>query len=71
MTTNCASQSAVSQVGVGAAYDRSSEYLRVELVSSVSCRWYCCIRLTKTIFSHSTHDVKKALPIVTSGVVLD
>lgn len=49
MTRNCTSQSCtVSRIWIGSAYDGSSEDLRVELVSQVSCKWFC--------FVHSTHE---------------
>ena len=54
---------------VGTAYDGSAEDLKVDLVSKFSSRCGRVPWLTKTIFSHSTHDVKKAFPIVTSLLI--
>lgn len=70
MTRSCSSQSCdVSRFWIRTAYDGSSEDLSGELISIVSYEWYVSVKLTKTIFSHSTHDVKKAFPIVTSLLI--
>ena len=70
MTRSCSSQfRVVSRVWIRTAYDRSSKDLSVELISIMSFEWYGSTWLTKTIFSHSTHDVKKAFPIVTSLLI--
>lgn len=70
MTRSCSSQSRVVSPGwIRIAYDGSSKDLSVELISIVIYKWHGSIWLTKTIFSHSTHDVKKAFPIVTSLLI--
>ena len=71
MTRSCSSQSlVVLRFWVRTAYDGSSEDLSVKLISIVSYEWCVSVRLTKTIFSHSTHDVKNAFPIVTSLLIV-